>query len=343
MMPGWETGQPVEETARNVAADRIGFHRFASGWYGEIAPAVQPRTAEMFRWALSHHLLPFFKDHQLTEITVAEIDRYRTEKLVEHRLAASSINKTIRLLGQILDQAVERELLYRNPMWVNRRRRFVRAAPATRTYLSRAIHIQALLDAGEELDQEATHGHRTRRAILTTLVFAGLRISELLELRWTDVDINQGRLIVRHGKTPAASREIEMLPALVEELGLLWGVRRVTGRDLVFSGARTGAWTTPNVRKRVLRPSCQRANLRLEQAGAGTLPEPVTHHSLRRTFASVLFALGRTPPEVMEALGHIDARLTLRIYARAMRRDPGEVQILRALTGLATRAHGETG
>jgi hypothetical protein len=53
-------------------------------------------------------------------------------------------------------------------------------------------------------------------------------------------------------------------------------------------------------------------------------------------------AVGRTPPEVMEALGHTDARLTLKLYARAMGPDPNELQGLRALTGVRTLASGGT-
>jgi hypothetical protein len=50
------------------------------------------------------------------------------------------------------------------------------------------------------------------------------------------------------------------------------------------------------------------------------LPEGLTLHSLRRTYASVLFAIGRAGPEVMEQLGHSDPRLTLRVYARDEKR-----------------------
>jgi len=59
----------------------------------------------------------------------------------------------------------------------------------------------------------------------------------------------------------------------------------------------------------------------------------MTPHSLRRTFASLLFALGRTAPEVMEQLGHTDPKLTLRIYARAMRQEAGERERLQELAG----------
>lgn len=295
---------------------------------------MRPKSVESLRWQLSQHLLPFFAEHLLDEITIAEVDRYRTEKLLEERLAASSINKTLRLLGQIMDVAIERELVDRNPIRVNRHRRYVRAAHPNRAHLSRAVHIQALLDAAGELDQEAPQGHRSRRAMLSTLVLAGLRISELLELRWGDVDVNAGRLTVRRGKTPAAAREIVLLPALTEELGMLHASRQARAHRLVFAGARGGRWTAENMRRRVLRPSVSRANERLEAAGNDSLPEPVTHHSLRRTFASLMFAIGRTPPEVMDALGHVDARTTLQIYARAMRRDEDEPRLLRHLVGL---------
>jgi hypothetical protein len=52
---------------------------------------------------------------------------------------------------------------------------------------------------------------------------------------------------------------------------------------------------------------------------------------LRRTFASILYALGESPAEVMAQLGHTHPGLALRIYASAMRLDEGEKERLRAL------------
>jgi integrase len=52
------------------------------------------------------------------------------------------------------------------------------------------------------------------------------------------------------------------------------------------------------------------------------LPDGLTPHSLRRTFASLLFAIGEPPPWVMKQMGHTTPDLTLAIYAREMdRRD----------------------
>ena len=53
--------------------------------------------------------------------------------------------------------------------------------------------------------------------------------------------------------------------------------------------------------------------------------------SLRRTFASILYALGEDPGVVMDEMGHTDPALSLRVYRQSMRRGEDEKQALRAL------------
>ena len=91
------------------------FHKFASEWLTRLRGGLATRTVEDYEWALCNHLLPFFHKHRLSEITVAEVDRYkaaklreREQQLVKRPLSNSSINKTIRRLSQILDFAVVR-------------------------------------------------------------------------------------------------------------------------------------------------------------------------------------------------------------------------------------------
>ena len=67
-----------------------------------------------------------------------------------------------------------------------------------------------------------------------------------------------------------------------------------------------------------------------DQEGA-PLPARITPHGLRRTFASLLYAVGEDPPTVMAEMGHTNPGLALRIYAQAMRRDDAEREQLRAL------------
>ncbi len=56
----WKPDEPeVVEAPTEVPT----FHEFASNWLAARAPELRPRTVEDYTWALSHHLLPFFKDH----------------------------------------------------------------------------------------------------------------------------------------------------------------------------------------------------------------------------------------------------------------------------------------
>jgi integrase len=113
-------------------------------------------------------------------------------------LGAAAINKTLTRLAQILDVALEYHpgLLAGNPARGGRRR--LGPTAPNRSFLE-AEQVAALLDAAGELDAESRRGeeHLARRATLATLVLAGLRVGELIELHWQDVDMAAGRLFVR--------------------------------------------------------------------------------------------------------------------------------------------------
>jgi integrase len=54
----------------------------------------------------------------------------------------------------------------------------------------------------------------------------------------------------------------------------------------------------------------ERANRNLATRGAAPLPEGLTPHSLRRTFISLLLAIGEEVPYVMRQVGHSDPNVT---------------------------------
>ena len=88
---------------------------------------------------------------------------------------------------------------------------------------------------------------------------------------------------------------------------------------------------TSNRFKGVLAGAVKDANTRLEALHLPPLPESLTPHSLRRTFCSLLYAIGEAPPVVMAEMGHTDPALALRIYAQVMRRSEDETTRLRTL------------
>ena len=222
-------------------------------------------------------------------------------------------------------------------------------------WLDSAEQIEALLDAAGEIDRTARADHRVpRRAILSTLTFAGLRIGELIDLRWRDVDFAAGKITVRESKTDAGTgRTIDLLPILRAELEAhkaaqggeqtkvisldahraRRGPSRTHSGERVFPTQADGPMSPNNVRNRILTPAAAKANEQLEHAGQTPLPDGLTPHKLRHTFASLLVALGTDPGAVMDQLGHSDPTFTLRVYRHGMRRGEGSKQQLAALVG----------
>jgi integrase len=312
------------------------FEAFASRWLrrqevegGRAGVGLAAKTREDLAWRLERHLFPAFASRRLDQISIRDVDDYRIEKVREERLSPSSINKTIATLAAILEVAVEYELIARNPARGPRRR--LRSSAPKRAWLDRADHIVALLDGATELDLRARSGRGQRRALLATLVFAGLRVGEALSLRWDAVDLERGTLTVRSAKTDAGVRVVNVLPVLRSEL-TTYRERTPTDRDaLLFATSQGRPHGATNVRRRILAKSVEHADAALARDGTERLPTGLTPHSLRRTFASLLFAVGEPPPYVMSQMGHTSANLTLSVYARQMDRRDGEPQRLRAL------------
>jgi integrase len=314
------------------------FHRFATDWFrdkciegGRRGSGLSENGKAALRWALELHLLPHFAGRRLDQITVEDVDAYRRAKVREGRLNATSINKTLAALAAVLEVAVEYGHLERNP--AKGRRRRLPAVKAPRTYLDSAAHVAALLDAAGALDREREGRTRPfRRPLLAVLTLAGLRIDEALSLRWRDVDLAGGRLKVAGSKTDAAARTVPLLPLLRDELAAYAAACRERPPGAFVFPTSTGAKRqASNVRRTTLAPAVERANAALAERGCEPLPEGLTPHSLRRTFASILVALGRDPAVVMRQMGHATAGFTLGVYAAAMDWAEGERERLRAL------------
>jgi integrase len=157
------------------------------------------------------------------------------------------------------------------------------------------------------------------RTLFATAICTGLRVGELLALRWQDVNPARGRLTVVDSKTDAGTgRQIDIWPELHAVLvSYKANARHSRATDYVFSTATGKADTRSNVAKRLKRV-VKRANAALAEQDVALIPSELTPHSLRRTFASFLYLRGESPVYVMNQMGHTDPKLALRIYTRVM-------------------------
>jgi integrase len=180
----------------------------------------------------------------------------------------------------------------------------------------------------------------TDHALYATAICTGLRIGELLALRWQDVDLERGHLTVVTSKTEAGTgRQVDLWRELHEELASYRDLLDTGPDAYVFStwNGRADTSSNSNISKRLKR-AVLRANEELARHGQALIATELSPHSLRRTFASLLYLRGENPVYVMQQMGHSDPKLALQIYARVIgrqhRRAPGS-RLLRVLDGVS--------
>jgi integrase len=241
-------------------------------------------------------------------------------------LSNTSINAMLKLLGQILQAAVDYDLIERNPVRVGERgARFLPRAKPNRTFLE-IDEFHALLDAAAELEAEARQDRRGlgRRAMCAALGLAGFRISEMLRLLVAQVDITRSRFKLDDAKTEAGVREVEMTLYLRDELLAYLMDRRArglpTGPGDPFFGTATGkSRDQDRFRDRILYRAADRANEKRAAVRLAALPE-ITPHSLRRTWATFAASIGRDPKWIAAEIGHTDPAFTFSVYQQVATR-----------------------
>jgi integrase len=167
------------------------------------------------------------------------------------------------------------------------------------------------------LDVEVKH-----RTLVATLILAGLRIGELIALTWRDVDLVRGKLKIEDAKTDAGQRNIDITPDLLDLLKVHKATSSFPGAaELVFPTSTGRPRDRSNILRQIVRPALERANKHLDEKGLPTITTHITNHSLRRTFASLLYEAGASPKYVMDQMGHTRADLALEIYAKKIERN----------------------
>lgn len=268
-------------------------------------------TLEAKESILRVHLLPALGDKLLTDIGPREIEALKA-KLLAEGLSPKTVNNCLTVLRKILAVATEWGLLDKVPMV-----KWLKVPPQKFDFLS-----------FEEADRLVAGADPEWRVAVLVALRTGLRLGELVALRWEDVDLVAGRLVVRRAAsrdrvgTPKNGRTRE-IPLGHEVLAALKAHRHLKG-ELVFSG-KGGSMYRKNMTKHPLWRACRKAGLRR-----------IGWHVLRHTFASHLAMRGAPIKAVQELLGHATIDMTMR-YAHL------SPSVSREVVGLLERRGNITG
>jgi len=242
----------------------------------------------------------------------------------------STKGDAIALLSRLLGLAVMDGIIASNPC---------RSLPRTRGKVQDADPVsRALTDEQVARMLDLTFFHPFGQRALAGLAFTGLRLGELVGLRWEDVDTARGLITVRRTFSPDGHGRLEVRPTksgrvrsipLLDELHPILDAAREVGHEFIFTGARGGAFDSGNLSRAVRWPQV-RDNIATFANG-----RPLRFHDLRHTFLSRLARIGVTPANLQRVAGHASITTT-ELYTRS-----SAVEAALAVGELVKRANRE--
>lgn len=260
---------------------------FADRWLNEyVATNLKPSTHRTYEQRLRLNLLPIVGNRRLNEITAHDIELVKM-KLLEDGGRPGTVNKALSVLRKCLETAIEWELPAKLP-----RIRWMREPPPRFDFLTVA---------------EATALLRSVRAepwslMLLCALRTGMRLGELIGLRWEDIDFERRQLCVRRSvnrgvETSPKNNRVRYIPLASDLFTELARRRRTEG--YVF--AKNQERVTSSAAWNALNRAILRAHLR-----------PIGWHVLRHSFASQLAGDGVSLYMIQWLLGHSDQKMTQR-------------------------------
>lgn len=287
----WNSGTYLEPSRETVASYLEHFVTTAD---------IAPNTRRAYRTAINRLIVPQIGAVPLGKLTGRHVqDVYNLTRETTYGTQVQAV------LSGALRLAVREGLVLRNVADGLTVGRSARETPDTPPMWT-AEELAAFL-AG-------VRGHRLW-PLYWTAAHTGMRLSELINLRWDDVSLDMARLFVAKSKSASGRRRIALdagtVAVLAEVLDDQTARRAALATDWQDTGAvfdrGDGRPLSPRTIEHVMTKAVERLGL----------PKG-TPHTLRHTHTSLLLANG-VPPHVVQArLGHASARTTLDVYAHVL-------------------------
>jgi integrase len=272
-------------------------------WRPNAPLALKKSTVKYYGFQLDRHILPALGNCSLYDISRSQIESVLSD-LRRKGHSSGTIRGVRATFSTVLQSAMERGYLDKNPAHGIR----------IRTTGSRIEHRFYSPAQVRQLLPELTEPCRT---VVQLAVLTGLRIGEILALRWKRVNLLRGTLEVAESYSDGefGSPKTRSSNRVIPISGFLRGVleahrtytKSITPNDLVFSTPTGTPLNQKNLYNRVLAPACDR------------IKQPrISWHSFRHTHATLLTEVGESIKTTQALLGHSDLGTTLNTYAHVM-------------------------
>ena len=286
----------------------VRFEAFSRDYLKYVQTNLSPGRYRIAESAVRVNLAPFFGHRFLKEITPWMIEDFKTEQA--KTLKASSINALLTVLRAMLNLAVK---------WGN-----LKASPFKEVKLLKVDATEPPHLSVEEANRllDAYRGDRDLYVFTAIGLNTGMRIGEIVNLTWPDVDLSRRVVKVRpktEGQGIRAWRvktgDIRDIPVNDSLAGVLSKHPRHISCPYVLYSPDGTPYTDQAMRDRMERA--------VKRTGI-----PAHPHLLRHTFGTTLAAAGVDLDTIRRLMGHTDIHMTMRYLHAAPDRMKGAVENL---------------
>ena len=250
------------------------------------------KTVELDMLSL-RKLRTFAGNIPLDSITAQRMEQFKSTLAKEY--SATTINMTLRSLSAAFAKAIVWKYLDENPL---KKVEQIRIAEEDGPFLTREDigKLRGVMPAG------------LYRDFIETALYTGMRVSEICNLKWNDIDFVAMKIRVKNTESFSTKSKKERTVPLHPNLSEILGLRsRVDHLPFVFI-RDDGKQVDRSTANDKFREYCMTAGL-----------DPKFHfHSLRHTFASHLAMKGVSLYFIQKILGHASIETTTRTYAHLM-------------------------
>lgn len=307
----------------------------------DLKRGIKDNTLQNYKYMYNMFVRPSFGKLRVTAVKKSDVKRFYNKLADDRILKVATIDTVHNILHQSFNMAVDDNIIRTNPTEnmlkeLKKAHNFTREKRKALTVDEQKLFINYL-----RTNQQYNHWYPVFAVMLGT----GMRVGELVGLRWCDIDLEEGNINVNHTlvyynkgdgngcsfsintpKTKAGERTIPMMDFVKEafllekrnqeEMGITCRASIDCYTDFIFVnrfGDVQHQGTLNKAIRRIIRDCNDEVLLKSREKNPVLLP-PFSCHSLRHTFTTRMCEEGVNVKVIQDILGHKDISTTLDIY-----------------------------
>lgn len=260
------------------------------------------RSYSNYAERMNAYVLPTLGGTPISAIRKSHVMNWRDEQCTE--FAPNTVNGNLTCLSSAFSYFVDQDWVATNPVH------------GVSQIEGKDASIYEWIRTREEITKLLVECPKSIRELVTVAVCTGMRLDELVHLRWADIDIERRLIAVhrgRHGTTKSGkARHVPILDSLLPFLRQ-YALNR-DGATLVFPASSSGRPRKDGVKNKPRSKPGIRVPFKQAAKRAG-LSEKLRFHDLRHTFASHWVLDGGDIFRLSKILGHSSVVVTQKVYA----------------------------